>query len=71
MRKFVNFRKRETDEFAPNDQNMAGVRPLGHTQAPQHLQGQQQQGGHTLHGEGAAQVTNRFDVPGFRDGESH
>ena len=71
VRKFVNFRKRETDEFAPNDQNMAGVRPLGHTQAPQHLQGQQQQGGHTLHGGGASQVTNRFDVPGFRDGESH
>ena len=31
IRKFVNFRRREVDEFASNDQNVAGVRRLGHT----------------------------------------
>ena len=57
--------------FAPNDQNMAGVRRLGHVQAPHHQQGKQQQVDHSLSGGEVAQVMNRFDVPGFREGENH
>ena len=44
---------------------------LGHVQAPHHQQGKQQQVDHNLSGGGVAQVMNRFDVPGFREGENH
>ena len=71
VRKFVTFRRREVDEFAPSSQRVAGVQPLGHTQGPQHQQGQQQQVGGNLSGGEGAQVNNRFDVPGFREGNCH
>ena len=36
VRKFVNFRKKIEDEFAPNPCGFAGVQPLGHPQISQH-----------------------------------
>ena len=71
VRKFVHFRRKVADEFASASasvqQQMRGVRQLdqGAGRGPaQHHQEQQQQ-------QSATPVFNRFNVSGFRDGESH
>ena len=75
VRKFVNFRKREIDEFAPQLSQVGGVHPLsyehgqaqlgGQRRGPQGVQRQEQ-----VENDVTA-VKNRFDVPGFRESVSH
>ena len=78
VRKFVNFRRKETDEFAPNQQQVRGVRQLGqgaggqgqaqhHQGAAGQDQAQHQRDHQQQH---VTPVFNRFNVPGFRDGEN-
>ena len=64
VRKFVNFRRKEVDEFAPQQQQVPGVRRLGQGHAQAHVQAQPQ---YTP----SAPVMNKFDVPGFREGVLH
>ena len=71
----MNFRKREVDEFAPQQSQMSGVYPLGNGQAQAHISGQRRgpqggQGQEQVENE-VTSVKNRFDVPGFRESVSH
>ena len=73
VRKFVTFRRKVFDEFAPNQGNFEGVQPLGHPLTPRPRLEQPQQAHLTAqhNGHGHTTVNNRFDVPGFREGISH
>ena len=70
VRKFVNFRRREVDEFAPQGNQVRGVHRLeqgqhAHQAGPGHVQPHQAE-----HGTPTS-VHNRFDVQGFREEGSH
>ena len=73
VRKFVTFRKRLIDEFAPNQGSFEGVQPLGHPRAPnpRHVQPYHVNQSAQNSGQDHTTVSNRFDVPGFREGLSH
>ena len=71
VRRFVNFRKKIEDEFAPHPSGFAGVQPLGHPQISQQQLSHSQQTPLTPLGRDVVAVSNRFNVPGFRDGVSH
>ena len=84
VRKFVNFRRREVDEFAPQQGNhLRGVQPLTHGQQAGngggygYGHGDYRMGEKVSHGHGFQEVgditavQNRFDVPGFREEGNH
>ena len=77
VRKFVNFRRREVDEFAPQGNQVRGVHRLGQGQHGGQGHGQPHQAGpghvqpHQAEHGTPTSVHNRFDVQGFREEGSH
>ena len=76
VRRFVNFRQKLDDEFAPHRNNMNGssldgVQPIGQPQTTTNINSHHQHANLVPPVVEPTPVANKFDVAGFREGVCH